>query len=157
MMNFLGVNWPYRILGKTLNYSREYFIDQIAIYLGGRIGEKMLTGKISTGASLDLNNANRLARNMIMHYGFSENATNQNRSYITSEGEIRDYLISDKKKDNFDKEIQSIINEATKLAEDIINDNKELLETISTKLLEEEILTGDELEQICKEFEESKN
>lgn len=157
MMDFLGVNWPYRILGKTLNYSREYFIDQIAIYLGGRIGEKMLTGKISTGASSDLNSANQLARNMIMYYGFSENETNQNRSYITGEGRIRDYLISDKKKDSLDKEIQSIINEATELAEDIINKNKELLETISTKLLEEEILTGDELEQICKEFEESKN
>ena len=92
-----------------------------------------------------------------MYYGFSENETNQNRSYITGEGRIRDYLISDKKKDSLDKEIQSIINEATELAEEIISKNKELFETISTKLLEEEILTGDELEQICKEFEESKN
>lgn len=156
MMDFLGVNWPYRILGKTLNYSREYFIDQIAIYLGGRVGEKILTGKNSTGASSDLNGANQIARDMIMHYGLSEEETNKNRSYITSEGFVRDYFISDRKKEQLDEEVQKVIDEGTKLAEEIINNNKELLEIISEKLLKEEILTGEELEQICKEFEESK-
>lgn len=155
MMDFLGVNWPYKITGKTLNYSREYFIDQIAMYLGGRIGESILTQKDSTGACSDLNAANSIARDMIMFYGLSKEASNKNRSYINEYG-ARDYLISDEKKAQLDKEIQSIINEGNEHAEKIIEDNKELLGIIAERLLVDEILTGEQLEQICKEYEETK-
>ena len=155
MMDFLVVNWPYKITGKTLNYSREYFIDQIAMYLGGRIGESILTQKDSTGACSDLNAANSIARNMIMFYGLSKEASNKNRSYISEYG-ARDYLISDEKKAQLDKEIQSIINEGNEHAEKIIEDNKELLGIIAERLLVDEILTGEQLEQICKEYEETK-
>ncbi len=155
MMNFLGVNWPYKITGKTLNYSREYYIDQIATYLGGRVGERILTNKDTTGACLDLESANIIAQNMIMYYGFSKDKTNKNRSYINKNG-VSNYLISDAKKDLFDKEIQSIINEGTERAEIILKENKELLAIIAERLLKEEILTGEQLEEICKEYEESK-
>lgn len=156
MMDFLGVNWPYKITGKTLNYSREYYIDQIAIYLGGRLGERLLTHKDTTGACSDLDAANTIAKNMIMYYGLSKNKDNKNRSYISSYEGVRNYAISNEKRDLFDKEIQSIINEGTERAETIIKENQELLEIIAEKLLKEEILTGEQLEQICKEYEESK-
>ena len=155
MMDFLGVNWPYKITGKTLNYSREYYIDQIAMYLGGRLGERLLTNKDSTGACSDLDDANTIARNMIMYYGLSKDKTNKNRSYINEYG-VREYLISNEKKDLLDKEIQDIINEGAECAETILKENKELFEIVAEKLLKEEILTGEQLEQICKEHEKSK-
>ena len=125
------------------------------MYLGGRIGESILTQKDSTGACSDLNAANSIARNMIMFYGLSKEASNKNRSYISEYG-ARDYLISDEKKAQLDKEIQSIINEGNEHAEKIIEDNKELLGIIAERLLVDEILTGEQLEQICKEYEETK-
>ena len=155
MMDFLGVNWPYKITGKTLNYSREYFIDQISMYLGGRVGERLLTHKDTTGACSDLDAANTIAQNMIMYYGLSKDKNSKNRSYIKGYG-VREYLISNEKKDLFDKEIQDIINEGAERAEKILRENKELLEIIAERLLKEEILTGEQLEQICKEYEESK-
>ena len=155
MMNFLGVNWPYKITGKTLNYSREYYIDQIAIYLGGRVGERLLTHKDTTGACSDLDAANTIAQNMIMYYGLSKDKTNKNRSYINEYG-VKEYLISSEKKDLFDKEIQDIINEGSERAETILRENKELLEIIAERLLKEEILTGEQLEEICKDYEKSK-
>ena len=42
------------------------------------------------------------------------------------------------------------------MLEQIINDNEELLKIIAERLMVDEILTGEELEQICKEYEESK-
>ena len=92
---------------------------------------------------------------MIMHYGLSKDKTNKNRSYINEYG-VREYLISNEKKDLFDKEIQDIINEGSERAETILRENKELLEIIAERLLKEEILTGEQLEEICKEYEESK-
>lgn len=155
MMNFLGVNWPYKIKGKTLNYSREYYIDQIAMYLGGRVGERLLTHKDTAGACSDLDAANTIAQNMIMYYGLSKDKNSKNRSYINGYG-VREYLISNEKKDLFDKEIQDIISEGLERAETIIKENKELLEIVAERLLKEEILTGEQLEKICKEYEESK-
>jgi hypothetical protein len=153
MMDFLGVNWPYTILGKTLNYTKEHYIDNIAIYMGGRIGEKRFTQKDSTGAVADLAAASSLAENMALRDGFSTDSNNKNRSYITSNNKLKDYLFYDEKRKKLDEEIQSYINEGYKLGEDIINKNLKLLEAVAEKLLKEEILTGEELEQLVKDNE----
>ena len=90
-----------------------------------------------------------------MYYGLSKDKTNKNRSYINEYG-VKEYLISSEKKDLFDKEIQDIINEGSERAETILRENKELLEIIAERLLKEEILTGEQLEEICKDYEKSK-
>ena len=157
MMDFLGVNWPYRILGKTLNYTKDYFLDHIAIYMGGRIAEKLVTFKDSTGASSDLAAANSLAESMITIYGLAETDTNKNRSYATENHMLKTYLISETKKEEFDKEIQNYVDEGYKRAEKIIKANVELIEVIVEQLLKEEILTGEQLTQICNDFKKSKD
>ena len=155
MMDFLGVNWPYKILGKTLNYTKDYYIDHIAIYMGGRIAEKLVTLKNSTGASSDLACANSIAENMITIYGFSENK-NENRSYVTRSLELKSYLISEDRKNEFNEEIQKYVDEGYKRAEKIINENKGLIAAIVEKLLKEEILTGEQLTKICEEYNKNK-
>lgn len=156
MMDFLGVNWPYKILGKTLNYTKDYFLDSIAIYMAGRIAEKLISKEDSTGASSDLSIASSIAEGMITTYGFSEVDGSKNRSYVTQEGYIKSYLISEKKKQEFGEEIQKILEEGYKRAEKILEENKGLLDFIAEKLFEEEILTGEELERMCREYNKNK-
>lgn len=156
MMDFLGVNCPYRILGKTFFYTKDYFIDQIAASMGGRIAEKLISSKDSTGASADLAMANSIAERMLTVYGFSENENNKNRSYVTREFNFKHYLISNKRKEEIDDEIQKLVNQGYEKAEKIINENIGLIETIVEKLLKEEILTGEQLTYICEEYNKNK-
>jgi len=51
--------------------------------------------------------------------------------------------------------VQELIDAGTKRAEEMINANEGLLKVIAERLMVDEILTGEELEQICKEYEES--
>lgn len=144
-----GVTMSYYDIGEYAVTSKDYFLDYIAMSLAGRIAEKKFTGLNSTGASADLKQANDIAKSMIMEWGFSDVAPNLNRQY-----DLLDYyLMPEDKKKAIDDEIQELINEGTKRATDIIEENEELLKVIAEKLFVEEILTGEELEAICKEYE----
>ena len=151
MMDFLGVNFSYHMLGKDLHKDRKYMIDTIAIYLGGRVAEKMVTKTLSSGASSDLEDANTLAEEMIIKYGLSKNGNN--RSYILDEEYIKDYLLTDKDKEKINSEIISIIEEAYKRAKKILSKNRKILDKIVNILLMEEILTGEELDKIVASCE----
>lgn len=153
MMDWMGVNIPYRDGQEFGLYSKEYFVDQIAIYIAGRIAEKKFTNNESAGASADLQYANDYAKAIVMNWGFSENERNKNRSYS-----LRDYyLMPESKKELIDKEIQELIDAGTERAQEIIDANEGLLKVIVKRLMAEEILTGEQLEKICKEYEEQKN
>jgi len=153
MLDFLGVNRFHTVLGKELNYTAEYFEDFIAVDLGGRVGESKITNKFSTGASADLDSASECAKRMIMIYGLSSNEKNQNRSYLRNYCYLNDSLFTEKKKELIDEEIQQIIEKGFKKAEETINSNLQLLERIANELVEKEILSDEELEEICKEYE----
>ena len=153
MMDWMGVNIPYRDGQEFGLYSKEYFVDEIAIYIAGRIAEKKFTSKESSGASSDLQHANAYAKAIVMNWGFSEKEGNKNRSYNLEDY----YLMPESKKELIDKEIQELIDAGTKRAQEIIDANEGLLEVIVKRLMVDEILTGEQLEQICKEYEEQKN
>lgn len=152
-MNYWGgVTIPYYNLEEYAVHSREYFIDEIAVLLAGRIAEKKFTNLNSIGASNDLQKANDIARAMIISWGFSENKENKNRQY-----DFRYYyLMPESKKELIDKEVLQIIEEGTKRATEVIEENEELLKIIAERLLEEEILTGEQLQTICEEYSNNK-
>lgn len=150
MMWWAGVTMSYYDIKEYAIRSKEYFIDQIAMSLGGRIAEKRVINTNSTGASNDLEKVNAYAKAVVMRWGFSDKEGNKNRSY-----DYEDYfLMPESKKELIDKEIQELIDAGMKRAEEIISKNEGLLKVIAERLLVEEILTGEELEQICKEYEE---
>jgi hypothetical protein len=155
MLDFLGVNHFHTILGEKLNYTKEYFEDMISAYLGGRVGEAKVTDKFSTGASADLECANSCAKKMIMIYGLSEKPNSKNRSYVYNYYYLNDSLMTEKMKEEINDEIQDIINNGFKKAEEIITENLGLIGKLVDELLEKEILSGDELEAICNEYEQS--
>lgn len=150
MMWWAGVTIPYVDQKEYAIYSKEYFIDEIAVCLAGRVAERRIIDTNSTGASNDLEQVNAYAKAVVMKWGFSDKDGNRNRSY-----NYEDYfLMSESKKELIDKEIQELVDAGMKRAEDIINENEGLLKVIAERLMVDEILTGEELEQICKEYEE---
>lgn len=151
MMDFLGVNWNYHVVGVSATHSISYFKDEIMVYLGGRVAEALLTNEYSSSALSDLEIANTLAEELIMTYGLSENTKNTNRSYTTGYY-LKDYLLTDKLREDINKEINELINEGYRRAESIIKENTKLVDVIVTQLLEKEILTGEELEKICEDY-----
>lgn len=151
MMWWEGATISYREQKEYAIYSREYFIDEIAILLAGRIAESRITKANTIGASNDLQRTNAVAKAIVMRWGFSLRGDSKNRSY-----DYEDYfLMPESKKEAIDREVQELIDEGTKRAKQLIADNEGLLKLIAEKLMVEEILTGEELEQICKEYKES--
>lgn len=153
MMYWEGVTCSYQDTEIYENFSKEFWLDEIAAGLAGRVAEKKVTNTETIGAKGDLQQVNAAAKAMIMQFGFSNRNTSKNRQYTVEDL----YLMPESKKEAIDKEIQEYIDEGLKRAEKIINDNEELLKIIAEKLLEEEILTGQQLEEICKEYEKTKN
>lgn len=151
MMWWEGVTISYREPTEYTIYSREYFIDQIATLLAGRIAESRVTMANTTGASNDLERVNATAKAIVMRWGFSLREDSKNRSYDYEDF----FLMPESKKATIDREVQELIDEGTKRAEKLIAENEDLLEKIAGKLMTDEILTGEELEQICKEHKES--
>lgn len=135
--------------------NKEYYIDDIAYSLGGRVGEAILTKDFSSGARSDLESANEMAEQVILSYGLSSRESEKNKSYTLGGGMyIKDYLLTDELRKDINKEISDLMSEAYKRAEKIINENRELFEEIVKRLLEEGVLMGDELEEICDQYSE---
>lgn len=151
MMDWMGVNIPYSDGQEFGIYSKEYFLDEIAIFLAGRVAEKKITNAESSGASSDLEEVSAYAKAIVMSWGLSEKDGNRNRSYCYEDY----YLMPESKKELIDKEIQELIDAGLKRAQEIIDANEGLLKVIAERLMVDEILTGEELEQICKEYEAS--
>jgi ATP-dependent Clp protease ATP-binding subunit ClpA len=152
----LGLTASYEELGKQLTVDKEYYTDIIADLLGGRVGEALYTNSYSSGATEDLSMASSMAEQIILSYGLSSRDSEKNRSYTLGGGMyIKDFLLTDELKKEINKEISELIAEGYKRAENIINSNKKLFEDIVSALLEDGILIGDELDEICEKH--SKN
>lgn len=147
----LGLTTSYIDFGKQLTFSKEYYIDEIAFSLGGRVGEAIYTKSFSSGAQADLTAANTMAEQLVLAYGLSDIDGEQNKSYMVG-GYIKEFLLTDELRLKINKEISKIIDEAYKRAEKVINENKGLLEEIVKRLIEDGILMGDELEEICEKY-----
>lgn len=151
MMDYLGVNATYIVPGKNMNYTREYFIEMISVYLAGRISEKLITNSYSSGACSDLEVANTLAEEMLTVYGLSESS--KNRNFTAYNGYlVKDYLLNEQNKEEINREISKILEEAYQQAEKVILENRELIDNIVEWLMEEEVLTGEQLEEIVEAY-----
>lgn len=151
-MYFTGANICYFIPERNTVLERDKIIDRIAIYLGGRVAEKEISNEFSTGASLDLDAANTLAEDMLMKYGLSS-GDDKNRSFIVGGYYIKSYLLTDCDRERINAEIKSIIDEAYERAEKIVKNNLDILYVIAETLLEELVITGEDMEAIIKEYE----
>ncbi len=133
-------------------HSRDYFIDELSVLLGGYVSEQLIFGTVTTGASNDLDRATTMARNLVTRYGMSELGprTFGHKAETVFLGkeiqEERNY--SEKTAEDIDKQVTKFIQEAYQTTENILKEKKEILEKITQTLLEKETLEQEEFNQI---------
>jgi cell division protease FtsH len=146
-------------LGYTLQLPTEdrFLMDeaelrgQIATLLGGRSAEEVVFNSITTGASNDLQRATDLAEQMVTTFGMSKVlgplAYQQGgRPMFLNDGMASPRrTVSEETTREIDREVKDIVETAHQLAVDTIKQNRELLETITTQLLETEAIEGETL------------
>jgi cell division protease FtsH len=132
--------------------TKNEFLDDIAMTLGGYVAEKLIFGDITTGPSNDLQVATALARDMVTRYGMSDAigpiALERARGKtIFGEGvDDKEYALEVANK--IDVEVGKIMSEARVKASDILTKYKNVLDVIAKRLIEVETLERDEYEQI---------
>jgi cell division protease FtsH len=125
---------------------------QIATMLGGRAAEEIVFDTITTGAANDLQRATDLAERMVTTYGMSKVlgplAYQQGQQPMFLEGRTPNprRMVSEHTAEAIDKEVKGIVETAHQQALDILRSNRDLLDTIATKLLETEVIEGEELQ-----------
>lgn len=132
--------------------SRKEFLDDIAVSLGGYVAERMIFGDLTTGSSNDLQVATALARDMVTKYGMSDVIgpiafENQGGKPVSGRAfEEREY--SEEVFARIDKEVERIMNEGLKKAEEIMTTHRAVLEAIAKRLIETETIEREEFETI---------
>ena len=130
--------------------SKEDLLTQIATLTGGREAEKLVFGKITTGASNDIERATKMARSMITQYGMSDQfgmvaLETVNNQYLGGDTSL---ICSPATSEAIDKEVMAIIKAAEEKAYNILKENQEKLNELSAFLLEKETITGKEFMKI---------
>ena len=151
-MSALGYTLQLPTEERFLN-SKEELQGQIATLLGGRSAEEIIFGKITTGASNDLQRATDLAEQMVGTYGMSDILgplayDKQGGGQFLGGNNNPRRELSDATAQAIDKEVRSLVDDAHENALNILQNNLSLLENISQKILEKEVIEGDELKEM---------
>ncbi len=123
---------------------------QIATLLGGRVAEELVFGQVSTGAADDIQKATDLAERAITQYGMNAVlgpvAFDKTASQFMGGSNRR--AISDESVREIDRQVKGMIDSAYATAQQILESNRDLLESISEQLLDREVLEGSELQSL---------
>jgi len=138
-----------------LSRRRKEMLDDIAVTMAGRIAEEIVSGDISTGAAMDIQQATNLARAMVCQYGMSDKLGmvqygNDDEYVFLGREMARTKVYSETKASEIDEEIKRIIDEGYQRAQAIIMANRAKLELIANALLEHETLDRTQVEEIVK-------
>ncbi len=117
--------------------------------MGGRAAEKVMFGKISTGALSDLEKVTKQARAMVTIYGLNEelgNITYYDSSGQNEYGFTKPY--SEETAQKIDQEISKMIEKQYQRAIQLLDDNKDKLTELAERLLDKEVIFKDDLEKI---------
>ena len=133
------------------------FRQQIAMLLGGRAAEALVFQSVTNGASDDLQRATDIAEQMVTLYGMSKalgplayEKRSANSFLGNCQSSPRRSLSEDTGK-AIDEEVKQIVEVAYEQALQILRDNRELLETMTSQLLTTEVLEGDELQSLLNQ------
>ncbi len=132
--------------------SRNEFLDDIAMSLGGYVAEKMVFGDITTGASNDLQVSTALARDMVTRYGMSDKigpiALESAQGRVMFGMGVSDREYSEKVAADVDSEVSKIMTEAREKAIATLAEHKKAFEAVSKRLIETETIEREEYEKI---------
>ena len=143
----LGAAW-YLPEERQITTKEQMYHEMIAT-LGGRAAEQVVFGQISTGALSDLETVTKQAFAMVTYYGLDEEIGNI--SYYDSTGQ-QDYSLtkpySEKTAETIDREVSRLVEKAYQEALAILTDHRDGLTQLANKLIEKEVIFGEDLENI---------
>ena len=146
----------HRPIEDKAHMTKNAMLDRLVTLLGGRVAEALVLGDISTGASNDIERATEIARGMVTKYGMSDKlgpiafGSDNNEVFLGKNyGQVRNY--SESVASEIDNEIESIIRNAYKRTEDLLNEHMDKLHIIARKLFEHEKMSGEEFTEIMEE------
>ncbi len=138
-------------------YSKDFLLGQLTILFGGRAGEELVLGHMTTGAGNDIERATEMARKMVCEWGMSEKLGPM--TFGKKEEEIflgRDFTqrvdYSETTAVQIDAEVRRIILEAYERAKLLLRRNLEALHKMAEALLEREVLDGAEIDDILRQY-----
>ena len=153
-----------RALGYTMvlpledrySITRNELLDQLAYAMGGRVAEEVVFHDPTTGASNDIEKATATARKMVTEFGMSANigsvklGSGSGDMFLGRDmGSQRDY--SERVSEQVDDEVRALIENAHDEAWQVLNENRGILDTLATALLEKETLDHIQLADIFKD------
>jgi cell division protease FtsH len=143
----LGAAW-YLPEERQITTKEQLYHEMIAT-MGGRAAEQVIFGQISTGALSDLEKVTKQAFAMVTYYGLDEEIGNL--SYYDSTGQ-QDYSLtkpySEKTAETIDKQVSKLVEKAYQEAIEILSSHRDGLTQLANKLIEKEVIFGDDLEII---------
>lgn len=132
---------------------KDELLANLRSSVGGRASESLFIGRITTGASADIESATSVAREMITQYGMSDKLgmvkygdMEETKHLGYSYGGGRDY--SEKYAEMIDEEVKKLIDNAYEDAKKILTENKEYVERLVKMLIENEVVSKDEFDSL---------
>ncbi len=145
----LGVTWQLPEFDAISQYKKK-MLNDLSILFGGRIAEEVFLDQMSTGASNDFERATALARAMVTKYGMSESLgvmvyeDNPNDGMLG----IKSRSISESTQQKVDEEVRRILEAQYKIARDLIEANKPIVEAMTDALMKWETINRDQVVDI---------
>lgn len=136
--------------GNHYLYTKEELENRIATFTGGRAAEEVVFGKITTGASNDIEQATKIARAMITQYGMSDDfdmvaMESINNKYLGGDASL---ACSDTTAASIDAKVIELVRKQHEKAKQLLEDNREALDRIANYLYQKETITGEEFMDI---------
>ncbi|HET7023724.1 MAG TPA: ATP-dependent zinc metalloprotease FtsH [Gemmatimonadales bacterium] len=137
--------------------SKELLLGQLAVAFGGRVAEELVFGpdQVTTGAGGDIQQATKIARQMVTRYGMSDKIG----MMATSEAETEIFLgrefgqrreVSERTAELVDEEVKRLIDEAYRRARNILESERELLDRMAATLLDRETIDRDDVDLLVQ-------
>jgi len=136
-------------------YSRSYLQNQMAVALGGRIAEEIIFGEeeVTTGASNDLQQVARVARQMVTRFGMSDRlgpvtlGRQQGNMFLGRDiAAERDF--SEETAAAIDDEVRNLVDQAYRRAKNVLVNNRQVLDQLAQSLVDKETVDAEELQQM---------
>jgi cell division protease FtsH len=138
--------------------TRKELVDRLSVLLGGRVAEEIIFGEVSTGGHDDLSKATDIVKSMVKEFGMSDLvghiAYEKERKPmfldISPNYQVKDY--SEETAREIDNEIKRIVENAYEGVRQILRDKRPLLEEVAKILLDKEVMEGEELRKLVREY-----
>ncbi|MBE9192834.1 ATP-dependent zinc metalloprotease FtsH3 [Gloeocapsopsis crepidinum LEGE 06123] len=152
-----GLTWftPSEDRMETGLYSRSYLENQMAVALGGRIAEEIIFGEeeVTTGASNDLQQVARVARQMVTRFGMSDRLGpvalgRQQGNMFLGRDIVAERDFSEETAAAIDDEVRELVEVAYRRAKEVLVDNRHILDQLAQMLIDKETVDSDELQEL---------